>query len=45
MIIGVTTFCFSWACVFVASKSGTWLESKTELIGGIKLIGIKILLV
>ena len=47
MIIGLTTFCFSWAGVFVGSKSGTWLESKAELIGGIIiiLIGIKILLV
>lgn len=47
MIIGFTTFCFSWAGVFVGSKSGTWLESKAELIGGIIiiLIGIKILLV
>jgi manganese efflux pump family protein len=47
MIIGITTFCFSWLGVFVGSKSGTWLESKAELIGGIIiiLIGIKILLV
>jgi putative Mn2+ efflux pump MntP len=47
IIIGVTTFCFSWAGVFVGTKSGTWLESKAELCGGIILIliGFKILLV
>jgi len=46
MIIGVTTFCFSWAGVFIGTKSGTWLESKAELFGGIILIliGLKILL-
>ena len=45
-IIGVTTFCFSWAGVFIGTKSGTWLESKAELLGGITLIliGLKILL-
>ena len=47
IIIGVTTFCFSWAGVFVGTKSGTWLESKAELFGGIilVLIGFKIVLV
>jgi putative Mn2+ efflux pump MntP len=46
IIIGVTTFCFSWAGVFVGKRSGTWLESKAELFGGIILIliGLKILL-
>lgn len=46
LIIGVATFCFSWAGVFVGKKSGTWLESKAELLGGIILIliGLKILL-
>jgi len=46
MIIGVTTFCFSWVGVFIGEKSGTWLESKAELFGGIVLIliGLKILL-
>ncbi len=46
VIIGITTFVFSWIGVFVGSKSGTWLESKAELLGGIILIliGLKILL-
>lgn len=46
-IIGVTTFVFSWAGVFVGTKSGTWLESKAELFGGVVLIliGFKMLLV
>ena len=45
-IIGVTTFCFSWIGVFVGAKSGTWLESKAELLGGVILIliGLKILI-
>jgi manganese efflux pump family protein len=44
-IIGATTFIFSWAGVFVGVKSGTWLESKAELLGGVILIliGFKIL--
>lgn len=46
VIIGVTTFIFSWIGVFIGSRSGTWLESKAELFGGIVLIliGIKVLL-
>lgn len=46
MIIGITTFAFSYLGVFVGFKSGTWLESKAELLGGIVLvlIGLKILL-
>lgn len=45
-IIGVTTFAFSYAGVFIGIKVGTWLESKAELFGGIVLIliGLKILL-
>lgn len=45
-IIGVTTLCFSVAGVYIGTKSGTWLESKAELLGGVILIliGIKILL-
>ncbi|WP_028488423.1 manganese efflux pump MntP family protein [Thiothrix lacustris] len=45
-IIGMTTFAFSWAGVFIGKTSGTWLESKAELFGGITLIliGLKILL-
>ena len=44
--IGVTTFLFSWLGVFVGAKSGTYLESKAELLGGIILIliGFKVLL-
>ncbi len=44
--IGVTTFFFSLFGVFVGAKSGTWLESKAEFLGGIILIliGFKMLL-
>lgn len=44
-IIGVTTFAFSWAGVQIGKKSGTWLESKAELFGGVVLllIGVKML--
>ena len=47
VIIGITTFGFSWAGVYVGKKSGTWLESKAELLGGVILIliGLKILLI
>ena len=46
VIIGITTFCFSLSGVFIGVKSGTWLESKAELLGGVilMLIGLKILL-
>jgi putative Mn2+ efflux pump MntP len=45
-IIGVTTFFFSYIGVFIGLKSGTWLENKAELWGGVVLIliGVKILL-
>ncbi len=45
-IIGITTFFFSWLGVLIGSKSGTWLESKAEFLGGVTLIliGIKVLL-
>lgn len=45
-IIGVTTFFFSWFGVYVGHRSGTWLESKAELFGGVVLIliGFKMLL-
>jgi manganese efflux pump family protein len=33
LIIGLITFVFSWAGVWVGNKSGTWLESKAELLG------------
>jgi putative Mn2+ efflux pump MntP len=47
IIIGVSTFVFSWSGVFVGIKSGTWLENKAELAGGVILIliGLKILLI
>lgn len=46
LVIGVTTFAFSWVGVLIGKKSGTWLESKAEIFGGavLILIGIKILL-
>lgn len=45
-IIGITTFFFSGLGVLIGAKSGTWLESKAELLGGLILIliGFKILL-
>lgn len=45
LIIGVTTFAFSWAGVLIGKNSGTWLESRAEIVGGTVLIlmGIKIL--
>ena len=44
-VIGVTTFLFSYIGVFIGVKSGTWLESKAEFLGGVVLIliGIKML--
>lgn len=46
LIIGIATFGFSFLGVFIGEKSGTWLESKAELLGGVILIliGLKILL-
>jgi putative Mn2+ efflux pump MntP len=46
LIIGSTTFAFSWAGVLIGKNSGTWLESRAEIFGGtvLILIGIKILL-
>ncbi|KGJ87426.1 manganese efflux pump MntP family protein [Colwellia psychrerythraea] len=38
LIISIITFCFSWLGVLVGEKSGTWLESKAEFVGGITLI-------
>jgi manganese efflux pump family protein len=45
LIIGVTTFCFSYIGVIVGEKSGTQLENKAELFGGVILIfmGLKML--
>ncbi|MEP1448870.1 MAG: manganese efflux pump MntP family protein [Paraglaciecola sp.] len=44
-IIAITTFIFSYLGVFIGVKSGTWLESKAEFLGGVVLImiGIKML--
>ena len=46
LIIGITTFAFSWAGVLIGKNSGTWLENKAEIFGGVVLVlmGIKILL-
>jgi len=46
LIIGVTTFGFSWLGVYVGNKTGTKLESRAELTGGVilMLIGVKFLL-
>lgn len=45
-IIAITTTLFSYAGVLVGAKSGTKLESRAELLGGVVLIliGLKILL-
>jgi putative Mn2+ efflux pump MntP len=45
LIIGITTFAFSWVGVQFGKHGGTWLESKAEIFGGVVLIliGIKIL--
>lgn len=46
-IIGITTFGFSWLGVYVGNKTGTRLESRAELAGGLVLIliGFKFLLI
>ena len=46
LVIGVITFAFSVIGVFIGKRSGTWLESRAEVFGGIVLIliGIKLLL-
>jgi len=45
-IIGIITFIFSVAGVFIGRHSGTWLRNKAEIFGGIILIllGIKMLI-
>jgi len=47
LIIGLTTCVFSWFGVLIGKRSGTWLESKAELLGGtvLILIAFKMLLV
>ena len=46
LVIGFITAVFSYLGVLVGNKSGTWLESKAELLGGVVLIliGFKFLL-
>ncbi len=46
LMISVTTAVFSFAGVYIGDKSGTWLESKAELLGGVVLIliGFKMLM-
>jgi putative Mn2+ efflux pump MntP len=46
LMIAVATATFSWAGVYIGVRSGTWLESKAELLGGVVLvlIGLRILL-
>lgn len=46
-VIGIVTFLFSWLGVIIGTKSGNYLESKAELLGGgiLILIGIKVLLI
>ncbi len=45
LVIGMTTFMFSWLGVRIGRSSGTWLESKSEIFGGVVLIliGVKLL--
>lgn len=38
LIIAGTTFLFSWFGVYIGQRSGTWLESKAEMFGGIVLV-------
>ncbi|WP_372761810.1 manganese efflux pump MntP family protein [Pseudoalteromonas sp.] len=40
LVIGAATAIFSWFGVLIGAKSGTWLESKAEMLGGVVLIGI-----
>ena len=46
IVIGATTFSFSWVGVLIGRNSGTWLESKAEIFGGtiLMLMGIKMLI-
>jgi len=46
LLIALTTFLFSYVGVYIGKQSGTWLESKAELFGGLTLIliGFKLLL-
>ncbi|WP_369820167.1 manganese efflux pump [Oleiphilus sp. HI0043] len=44
--IAITTALFSFAGVYLGEKTGTWLESRAEVLGGtiLILIGLKVLL-
>src|SRR5690554_5918713 len=46
LVIGLTTYLFSYAGVFIGAKTGVRFESKAELFGGVVLIliGLKTLL-
>lgn len=45
LVIAIVTGIFSFAGVFLGKQSGTWLESKAEIFGGLVLIGIGIKMV
>lgn len=40
LIIAATTFAFSWLGVQIGAKTGTWLESRAEVFGGLILIAL-----
>lgn len=40
VVIAIVTGLFSFAGVFLGRQSGTWLESKAEIFGGLVLMGI-----
>lgn len=44
-VIAIVTGIFSFVGVFLGKQSGTWLESKAEVFGGLVLIGIGIKMV
>jgi len=44
-LIGLTTFGMSFLGVFVGKLTGSWLESKAELLGGVVLIAIGVRIV
>lgn len=45
LVIAVVSAIFSFIGVFLGKQSGTWLESKAEIFGGLVLIGIGIKMV
>ncbi|MGP4970678.1 manganese efflux pump MntP [Psychrobacter aquimaris] len=42
LIIAVVTAVFGWLGVYLGRRSGTWLEEKAEVLGGVVLIAIGI---